>query len=171
MASGSLWKGTALLPELIRHTEDLALQWNLFGTTSAETSPILAQIENRPNVRLHGQVTLDEALAHIDVLLHLSLTLDPFPTVLLEAARAALPVIATRTGGSPEIVENAVTGLLIPPNDVAAAEQAIRHFYDEPEIRVAMGKAARTRFQSQFRVARMVADYFSFWNGLRSSRS
>jgi len=171
MASGLLWKGTGLLPELVRRTEDLSLQWNLFGTPSTETIPALTAIKNRPNVQCHGQVTLDEALAHIDVLLHLSLTFDPFPHVLLEAARAGLPAIATATGGSPEIVENAVTGLLISPNDVTAAEQAIRRLYEQPETRATMGEAARARFLSQFRVERMVADYFSFWNRLRSASS
>jgi glycosyltransferase involved in cell wall biosynthesis len=90
--------------------------------------------------------------------------------VLLEAARAGLPAIATCTGGSPEIVSEGITGLLVPSNDVHATEMAIRRLVQEPHSRRAMGEAARMRFESEFRVERMVADYFTFWNGLRSTQ-
>ena len=171
LATTVLWKGVELLPELVRRTADLPVEWHLFGTPLPETVPLVEELTRAANVRFHGRAPLEEALVHIDVLLHLSLALDPYPTVLLEAARAGIPVIASRIGGSPEIVDDSVTGLLIPPNDVGATEQAIRRLFQEPEVRLTMGMAARARFDREFRVERMVADYFSFWDGLRSPRA
>lgn len=171
MASGHPGKGVALLPDLAIRLGDLSLQWNLFGTASRETEGLLHSLCTRPNVRHFGATPLEEALSHIDVMVHLSTMFDPYPTVLLEAARAGLPAIATRTGGSAEIVDDGLTGLLIPPGDAPAAERAIRDLAGRPGAREDMGRAARLRFERDFRVERMVADYLAFWNGLRSSRS
>ncbi|MEO8380444.1 MAG: glycosyltransferase family 4 protein [Acidobacteriota bacterium] len=59
---------------------------------------------------------VDAFLAGCDVMVHPSLD-DAFPTVLLEALAAGLPVIASRVGGIPEIVLSGVTGELVPPGD------------------------------------------------------
>lgn len=171
LATTVLWKGVTLLPELVRRTADLPLEWHLFGSPLPETVPFVEKLTLASNVYFHGRVPLEEALSHTDILLHFSQALDPYPTVLLEAARAGLPVIATCTGGSPEIVREGITGLLVPSNDIHATEMAIRRLVQEPHTRRAMGEAARIRFESEFRVERMVADYFSFWDGLRSPRA
>jgi len=170
MACGLEWKGVGLLPELVRRTADLTVDWKLFGNSSPDTQAAMDQLSTQPNVKCFGRVPLDEALAEMDVLLHLSLMFDPYPTVLLEAARAGLPVIATSTGGSPEIVRDSATGILVPPGDVGSLENAIRQLIQNQDLRIAMGKAARQRFESEFGVDRMVADYLSFWDRLRSSR-
>jgi Glycosyltransferase len=170
MAVSSMWKGIGMLPDLIERTKDLPLHWNLFGLRSSETAPVLDALSQHQRVTYSGVVPLIEALPRMDILLHLSLALDPYPTVLLEAARAGLPAIATNTGGSPEIVVHEKTGLLVPPGDLEAVESAIRRLVTCPETRKELGAAARSRFEQQFRVERMVADYFAFWDGLRSAR-
>jgi len=171
LAATVLWKGVTLLPELVHSTTDLPVEWHLFGAPEPETVPFVEKLSRLPGVHFHGQVPLDAALPHIDVMLHLSLALDPYPTVLLEAARAGIPVIASRTGGTPEIVADGQTGVLVPAGDVPSIEAAIRHFLAYPESRRQMGLAARKRFEKNFRVAHMVADYFAFWDRLRSHHS
>lgn len=169
MATGLKWKGIDVLAETAARMGNLPLCWNLFGTRE-QTADDLDALRAREGVQYHGVVPLYEALPQIDVLLHLSKNLDPYPTVLLEAARAGTPVIATATGGSPEIVEDGVTGLLIPPGDSHALEAAIRRLLGNPGERAAMGSAARGKFEREFRVEHMVADYFAFWNRLRAPR-
>ncbi len=170
LATGLKWKGLRVLEEALPLTDDLPLQWNLFGSRH-ETGAELDALRRHPKVDYFGVVPLAEALARTDVLLHLSLNLDPYPTVLLEAARAGIPVIASSAGGAPEIVDDGSTGVLIPPGDSRALAAAIRLLASDSDARTAMGMAARRKFEAAFRVERMVADYLAFWNRLRAPRA
>ncbi len=67
---------------------------------------------------------VDALLAGCDLFVHPSLD-DAFPTVLLEAMAAGLPIVASRVGGIPEIVSEGVTGQLVPASDPAALSRAI----------------------------------------------
>lgn len=86
---------------------------------------------------------------------------DAFPTVLLEAMASGLPVVATRVGGIPEIVEPGVTGMLVPANDAPALAQAIREVLgsDTSAMRVAARKRAEERFSTEAWIARLEAIY------------
>ncbi|MGE5453552.1 MAG: glycosyltransferase [Acidobacteriota bacterium] len=61
---------------------------------------------------------------------------------LLEACATGLAVVATRVGGNPEIVQDALTGLLIPPDDNAALQAALSQLLDAPLKRQEMGHQA-----------------------------
>lgn len=87
---------------------------------------------------------VENVLAGCDVFVHPSLD-DAFPTVLLEAMAAGLPVVASRVGGIPEIVEHGVTGILVPPGDAAALTHAVGATLADPERRSHMGAEARRR--------------------------
>jgi glycosyltransferase involved in cell wall biosynthesis len=65
---------------------------------------------------------------------------EPFGTVLSEAMAVGTPVVATRVGGLPEVVEDGVTGRLVDPGDPAALAEAT---LDVIARRTAMGEAAR----------------------------
>lgn len=95
-----------------------------------------------------------ELLGAVDVLLHPT-SMDAFPTVLLEACAASLPVLASRVGGIPEIVVDERNGLLVdaPPSAEAVADGLERLLGDAP-LRTRMGVAARARFESEFSAER-----------------
>lgn len=84
-----------------------------------------------------------------DLLVHPSLE-DAFPTVLLEAMAASLPVVATNVGGIPEIVQNGVTGTLVPPGDAAALASAISPLLWNDMAREEIGRLARERAETEF---------------------
>ncbi|HEX2835408.1 MAG TPA: glycosyltransferase family 4 protein [Thermoanaerobaculia bacterium] len=86
---------------------------------------------------------------------------DAFPTVLLEAMAAGVPVVATRVGGIPEIVDDGVTGKLVPPNDAAALAAAINALLDADTsgMRDAARTRARERFSTEAWIARLDAIY------------
>ena len=65
--------------------------------------------------------------------------------VALEAASRGVPVVASRIASLPELIEDGVTGLLVPPHDPAALREAVASLLAAPERRRAMGEAARTR--------------------------
>jgi len=69
--------------------------------------------------------------------------MEGLPSVLLEAMAGGLPVITTETCGMPDVVESEHNGLLIPPADAAALENAISRMVSSVELRRRFGEAAR----------------------------
>jgi glycosyltransferase involved in cell wall biosynthesis len=79
-----------------------------------------------------------------------SLWHEPFGIPLIEAMAAGLPVIATRAGAFPEIVEDGITGLLVERGDVAGLAAALDRLLGDPELRRRMGGAGRQRVRERF---------------------
>ena len=103
------------------------------------------QLSKTDRVHWAGYRTdVHELLAGADLFVHPSLD-DAFPTVLLEAMAAGLPVVASHVGGIPEIVVEGVTGRLVPPGDAEALARAI-----QDDALLLMGGAARARAEEQF---------------------
>jgi glycosyltransferase involved in cell wall biosynthesis len=75
---------------------------------------------------------------------------------LLEAMAARLPVVATSTGGTPDVVVDGVTGSLVPPGDPYSLAQAIRRLLLDPDLRAQMGRAGRRRVEERFSIRQMV---------------
>lgn len=71
---------------------------------------------------------------------------EPFGGVTIEAMALGLPVVGTSIGGTPEQIEDGVTGLLVPPNEPEAMAYAIRSLLNDPAHSRAMGSAGRERF-------------------------
>jgi len=88
---------------------------------------------------------------------------DAFPTVLLEAMAAGLPVVATDVGGVPEIMEAPAIGRLVPRGSPEALGRSIVELLGQPGTREAMGRAARSRartlFSTQAWIGRLEAVY------------
>jgi len=78
-------------------------------------------------------------------------------TSLLDAMACARPIVATRAGGIPEIVEEGVNGLLVQPRDHTAMAAAIVRMLKDADLRRHMGEAGFARLEERFTVERMVA--------------
>ncbi len=76
---------------------------------------------------------------------------------ILEAMAAGLPVVATAVGGTPEVVVEGQTGLLVPPQDPHALAGAILRLLDRPEAAARLGEAGSQRVAAHFTLAHMVA--------------
>jgi glycogen(starch) synthase len=103
-------------------------------------------------VRFVGPVTDDELLQHYadaDVFVAPS-RYESFGLVHVEAQMMGLPVVACATGGTPEVVGNGETGLLVGPEDAPALEAALERLVADDELRARLGAAARRRFEAQF---------------------
>ena len=86
----------------------------------------------------------------------LNSTYEGLPHVVLEAISAGVPVIATDAGGTGEVVENGVTGLLVPVGDAAALQAAIERLWREPALGRQLTAEAARRAQAHFDFDAMV---------------
>jgi glycosyltransferase involved in cell wall biosynthesis len=96
-------------------------------------------VENVP----HGDVL--RAWKHCAIAVVPSRWPEPLGMVALEAMAAGRPVIASAVGGLPEVVQDGVTGILVPPNDSHALLTSLEKLIAEPELRTQMGQAGRHR--------------------------
>lgn len=85
---------------------------------------------------------MQELFASHDIFLFPSL-MEGLPSVLLEAMASGMPVITAETCGMPDVVEDGFNGLLVPPADAAAIEEAVLRLAVSPEMRQSLGQAAQ----------------------------
>jgi glycosyltransferase involved in cell wall biosynthesis len=91
-------------------------------------------------------------------LLSMSSVTEGLGTSLLDAMACSRAIVATRTGGIPEVVEDGVTGTLVPARDHVALAQAIVRLLRDDAGRTRMGEAGFARVNERFTVERMVAE-------------
>jgi glycosyltransferase involved in cell wall biosynthesis len=102
------------------------------------------------------QATLCGLYAAADVVVVPSVWPEPLSRVLLEAMQFGRPVVASAVGGSPEVVEDGVTGLLVPRSDARALADAVVRLLRDPDLRARMGAAAVRRAARDFDEAALV---------------
>lgn len=128
--------------------------------------PLLATLRDRVASQGWGdRVTLAGARSDIaDIMRGLSIFVLPShseatPVVILEAMATALPVVASRVGGIPQVVLDQQTGLLADPANVASFVDAISTYISNPRLRKEHGAAGRAHIEKSYSVDAMAAGY------------
>lgn len=120
-------------------------------------------------VRFLGfRTDVPELMAASDVVVLPSFA-EALPTVLMEAAAASRPVVATRVGGTPEVVENGRTGLLVPPDDPPALGDGVVRLLENAALGRRFGSAARSRAERLFDIRRLVDRTLSLWRAVATA--
>ena len=96
---------------------------------------------------------------------------EGLPVVVLEEMAAGLPVVATAVGGTSEVVEEGVTGRLVPAADPAALARGVAELLASPETARAMGAAGRRRVEDHFTFAAQAEQYLRLFRRLASGRA
>ena len=133
------------------------------GDTQAGDSAYKEQLEKQANRlglrnRLHFtgfRLDIPRILAALTVSVLPSLS-EGLSNVLLESMAAGVPVVATTVGGNSEVVEDGVTGILVPPGDSGALAQAVSEFLEKPELACHHGLAGKQRISERFDLDDMV---------------
>jgi glycosyltransferase involved in cell wall biosynthesis len=94
----------------------------------------------------------------LDIFVQPSLS-EGLSIVLIEAMSYGLPLVASKVGGIPELIQEGGNGLLVPPGDGAGLADAIRQLAVRPDQRVAMGKFSRTLFECTYAEEKITACY------------
>ncbi len=115
------------------------------------------------------RLDVPEVLSEVAVSVLPSLS-EGLSNVLLESMAAGVPVVATRVGGNPEVVEEGRTGLLVPPRDSAALAGAICQVLEDAGTAARFGRAGRQRVAEQFSLERMVSETERVYLGLRDGK-
>ena len=84
---------------------------------------------------------------------------EGMPQAVLEASVMGLPVVASRVGGLPEVINDGVTGILFEPGDDQGIATALCDLIADPQRRRELGAAAKARVQVNFSVTRMAGEY------------
>jgi phosphatidylinositol alpha-1,6-mannosyltransferase len=163
------------LPEIVREIPEaeLMIAGDNPRDSLAETDDLkgelladVSRLKLQANVRFLGGVddgTLRRLYNGSDVVvlpaLSTAFDVEGFGMVLIEAAAAGKPVVATRTGGIPDAVEDGVTGFLVDPGDYSAMNAAIIRLLKDPVLAVHTGRRGRRRVEDHFTWAGIMRRY------------
>lgn len=154
----------------------IAARFALVGNTHA-SNPRAVQTETLRGWAEEGIVEwwgrredMPEVMAESHVVCLPSKYGEGVPKVLLEAAAAGRPVVATDTPGCREVITHGAEGLLVPAADSAALAAALGRLIGNPRQRGAMGAAARDMAIQKFGVGRVVERTFEIYRELREPR-
>jgi glycosyltransferase involved in cell wall biosynthesis len=89
---------------------------------------------------------------------------EGMPVSLMEAAACGVPVVATAAGGIPELVQDGVTGLLVPAGDSTALAYALEKLLVDHQLRARMSRAARRAAESNFSLTAQVDRLVRLWS-------
>jgi glycosyltransferase involved in cell wall biosynthesis len=146
--------------------------WHLaiVGDTTGVVFPgLLARLSE---LGLRGRVTFTGFREDVAAVLEsfdlfvLSSRSEGFSIATLQAMAAGIPVVATRSGGPEEIVEDGASGLLVPPADPAALAAAILRLMTDQALREALGRAGPAVVRSRFSLETMLSRYQAIYDAL-----
>jgi glycosyltransferase involved in cell wall biosynthesis len=115
------------------------------------TARSLGIAENLRFLGYQSQTQVRQLLAETDVFVMSSFA-EGVPVVLMEAMAAGVPVVATRIAGVPELVEDGVSGFLVPPGDAQSLAERISALLEDDHLRNRFGKAGRAEVEAEFNI-------------------
>ena len=107
--------------------------------------------------------------AATDILCQMSRWEEAFGWVIAEAMTFGIPVIATNVGGIPEVVDDGVTGFLVPRGGAATTTERILDLARDPSLRKRLGTAGKAKAQAEFEIHRNVASVLKLYGILMTS--
>jgi glycosyltransferase involved in cell wall biosynthesis len=110
---------------------------------------------------------LPTLLPGLDVLVHAAAR-EGLGVAVLEAMAAGVPVVASRVGGVPDIIDDGITGLLVSPGDSAAIASAVERLLGDAALRRSLAERGRQRVETAYSIARMARAYHSLYREILS---
>ena len=155
------WKGfetlIRLMTEIVREYPDVTLYIAGSGPDEAPLKRLIVSEGMSHSVVMLGGLPHDVLMEYISAAdcFVLNTGYEGLSHQLLEVLAIGTPIVTTRVGGNPELIENGQTGFLVPYDDAEEFRRAIRGIFEEPERARAMAKEGKA-FVQGFTIARMV---------------
>jgi glycosyltransferase involved in cell wall biosynthesis len=141
------------------------------GPQASELEALAGDLGVKGRVRFLGlRDDVDRLLQRSDVLVHPAVWQEALGYTVLEGMSSAVPVIASRVGGIPELIDDGQNGFLVPPGDPEAIAEKLNLLASDPGLRESLGEAARARVVDRFSLQRTVThllDWFEMSAGRR----
>jgi len=140
------------------------------GPLLQDVRRILSEADAERHAWLVGERDDVASVLHSVDLFALSSRVEGISNTILEAMASGLPVVATGVGGNAELVENGVTGTLVPPRDPETLAGVLARYVDDEKLRREQGRAGRARAEREFGLDGMIARYSEVYDGLLARR-
>ncbi|MFL5320886.1 MAG: glycosyltransferase family 4 protein [Myxococcaceae bacterium] len=150
-----------LLRALTRaRTKNLSLTIAGYGRMEAEYRALAERLHLDHRVRFLGmRDDVQELLRDADVMVHPAIWEEAFGLTVIEGMAAGCAVIASHSGGIPEIIQDGVDGLLVPRGDEAALAKAIDNLAVDRALRESLARSAREKVALKFTLSRWIHDH------------
>lgn len=147
-------KGFDLAMHALAGLQDVQWQWKIVGD-----GPLMHMLKSLADelgildrITFTGWQSQEQLMGHYE---RANLFVFPsrhegMPNAVLEAMATGLPVIASHIAGNEELVVDGVTGLLVPPENIAPLRDALQRTISDPSLRERMGKASRQRVEESY---------------------
>jgi colanic acid/amylovoran biosynthesis glycosyltransferase len=158
--------------ELVRRGVDLELTIAGEGPDRRDIEKLVAELGVGDRVRLPGMVPPNEVRGYYDAadVFCLSSFAEGVPVVLMEAMACGLPVVSSAITGVPELVEQGVNGLLVPPARPDLLADALGELTD-PDRRSTLGAAGRSKVRSSYDIAEVGSEVRAVLSGMPGCRT
>ena len=153
-------KGYQLLIEAVQRLRGRGKRVELVivgdGPSRGELEDLIARLRLEGVVRLAGACNHDRIPGYLGQsdIFALSSFLEGVPVVLMKAMAMELPCVATRITGIPEIIEDGIDGLLVPPGSVEHLAEAIERLADDEALARRLGAAGRAKVRARYDLGR-----------------
>ena len=157
------------------------VEYNIIGDGKLKSSleQLIAELNLEEKVKLVGwkqQEELIEILDNSHILVAPCVTAadgnqDAPVNTLKEAMAMGLPVIGSRHGGIPELIEDGVSGWLVPERDPDAIAKKLHYLIDHPETWLAMGKAGRKRVETKYNMEQLNRNLITIYENVVESNN
>jgi len=135
------------------------------GRSRAELEAARERLDLDETCQLVGAATQERVISWWQGAAVAALTSDSegMPVSLMEAGACGVPAVATAVGGVPELVDDGITGLLVPAGDAPALAAALERLLRDRDLAARLGAAARRKIEQSFSITGQVDRLLSLW--------
>ncbi len=166
-------KGIAVMIEAANYLSDIENLHVLLVGKNMDKEPYNSLIKNnkmRKRIHLAGyRHDAPELIMASDILVQPSISGEGLPRAMMEAMGYGTPAVVTTTGGGKEVMEEGVTGFVVPVKDPVAIADRVRKLYQQPELVKEMSKRCKEKLQGEFSSRRTVENYIKYFESLIGS--
>ena len=166
-------KGIAVMIEAANDLADIENLHILLVGRNMDKEPYNSLIKNnkmKERIHLTGyRHDAPELIVASDVLVQPSISGEGLPRAMMEAMGYGTPSVITTTGGGKEVIEDGVTGFVVPVKDPKAIADRVRKLYQQPELVKDMSKRGKEKIQNEFSSTKTVENYIKYFKSLIKS--